>query len=129
MIIFGGEINIEYIDTTGLLHNTTITGSGGTTIASPTSENTEYLCSDGVDNGIELTPVATQATNVLEADTDGDGYEDNLDPCALDALNLCLGQPNNTADSDNDGVIDSLDNCLRVSNADQADGDGNGTSL
>ena len=61
---------------------------------------------DNVSNDDEL----TNGTNPWEADTDGDGINDDVDTYPLDY--------------DNDGVDDLVDNCPAVANTDQADLDG-----
>ncbi len=54
--------------------------------------------------------------NPLNADSDGDGLPDGEDSDPLNPL----------VDTDGDGLEDSADNCPSVSNADQADLDGDG---
>ncbi|MGJ8670372.1 MAG: Ig-like domain-containing protein [Oceanococcus sp.] len=53
------------------------------------------------------------------ADSDGDGWADQVDLCPADADNRCLVA--SSADSDGDGVADGLDNCPNTPNGDQAD--------
>jgi hypothetical protein len=72
---------------------------------------------------------AFPANAAAAVDSDGDGFPDGWLPgnpyrCASTALScnhLFLD-----ADDDNDGVVDALDNCLRVSNPDQQDTNGDG---
>ncbi len=70
-------------------------------------------------------------------DADDDGMPDDCDPCpndesddsdgdgVCDSTDACLGADDNE-DADDDGIADGCDNCPSVSNADQADSDGDG---
>ena len=65
-------------------------------------------------------PLAPESILVAPpADTDGDGFADDLDNCPV--------TPNpDQADNDVDGIGDACDNCLTVANPDQADTDADG---
>jgi len=65
-------------------------------------------------------------------DTDGDGYNDDVDNCP-DVANADQTDTDGDGigdacdpDDDGDGVLDGVDNCSLVANADQADYDGDG---
>ncbi len=65
-------------------------------------------------------------SNPLEADSDGDGFSDGVDPCINDADNSCLNDDIANIDSDGDGVVDSVDNCPFHANSSQSDADNDG---
>ena len=67
--------------------------------------------------------------DACDPDDDGDGVADPSDGCPTQAGTVSSGCPaDNPPDGDGDGVSDSSDNCASVSNASQAnlDGDGEG---
>lgn len=97
---------------------------------------------DGVANGQDFCPGADDAVDLDRdgiidcldplVDGDGDGVGDGADQCpgADDTLDQdqdqipdCLDP---LVDSDGDAVADHADNCPAITNADQADGDGDG---
>ncbi len=102
-----GTINIEYIDTAGLLQNTTITSSGdGIVMEPPSAENTDYLCSDQYDND------GDQLIDCLDPDCQGytgtGQYPDGA-KCEYETELTC----NDLFDNDADGLIDGTDdNCV-----------------
>ena len=74
------------------------------------------LCLAAVEN-----PSANPGDRGPEADTDGDGFPDLEEACALGS-DPCLFD----GDADGDTVPDSVDNCPFAANPNQTDGDGNG---
>jgi hypothetical protein len=84
---------------------------------------------DGVADASDTCPVGASTGT----DTDGDGCKDTTedndndndgvanatDPCPTDATNACAA-----GDTDSDGITNATDNCPSVSNADQANADG-----
>ena len=82
--------------------------------------------SDTVANEVEVASSPAQSTDPLLSDSDGDGWGDFADPCAVQGANACLTGDLLTADLDGDGVMDSLDNCFGVPNPKQIDLNGDG---
>lgn len=84
--------------------------------------------SDGLSNVAELLRPGPAFTRPDMADTDGDGLNDNEDPCPNDPEDHCLHHANYpqdlTIDSDGDGIPDVFDNCPNIYNPDQADTSG-----
>jgi len=115
-----GEVAVQYMDSSGLIQNTLISGGGGIAIAAapPTGENTDYLCSDSFDN-------------------DGDASIDCLDPDCVGKTGtgqypdgLLCEQPEASCsdgfDNDGDDFIDTSDSdCEEICDViGDEDGDG-----
>jgi cytosine/adenosine deaminase-related metal-dependent hydrolase len=66
-----------------------------------------------------------RAPETTQADADGDAIGDACDPCPLVSGEECGAL--SARDIDDDGVENGADNCPRIANADQADGDGDGS--
>lgn len=77
--------------------------------------STDYSPTTDVDGDLidEVDDNCPGVFNILQTDTDGDGFGDECDSCILGS----------NVDSDGDGLGDGCDNCVHVSNADQSDVD------
>jgi hypothetical protein len=92
------------------------------------AENDPDADNDGIPNARDAFPLDKKES----VDTDGDGIGDNKDTDddndgSPDTAEARRGTDPKRADTDGDGVIDSQDNCPITPNADQADGNGDGT--
>jgi len=81
--------------------------------------------SDTLRTGQELAGPFARTTDPTVADTDGDGLDDNLDPCANDPTDACWPIIAPIADDDLDGVTNGTDNCPNTANANQLDANSN----
>jgi len=119
-----GDIEIEYVDASGLLQNTLLSGGGVAMGAPPTGENSDYLCSDGFDNDGDylvdcLDPDCDDLTGQPggalcefdEEETCDDGFDNDADGNIDIADSDCVPAEicNNTIDDDLDSFVDCLD--------------------
>jgi hypothetical protein len=91
------------------------------------AENDPDADNDGIPNERDAFPLDKKES----VDTDGDGIGDNKDTDddndgVPDSVEARRGTDSKRADTDGDGVNDAQDNCPITSNADQADGNGDG---
>jgi len=111
-----GTVNVQYLDSVGLLQNILLSGGGITMAAPPDGENTDYLCSDGYNN---------DADSLIDCeDPDCDtlvGCDPNhpQNPCPLPTIKYCEFDEEKTCDdsfdNDADGNPDEADSdCVAV---------------
>jgi len=112
-----GTVAVVYVDSSGFLQNTLLSGGGGTvpmgSPAPPTGENTDYLCSDGFNNDSDIEGDCEVLPCIDCEDPDCDGLTGvpNGALCEYQIETLC----EDGFDNDADGLTDDADSdCVAV---------------